>query len=325
MEIKGWLLKELPEWADEVPYQIKAIAVKDACDAVKAAKRKAKKTGKFQNVKFRTRKNPNQAVYVPKSAIRNGNIYKTVSGAMYSSEPIENVEYDCRLTLQSGRYYVSVPAERKIFVPDNQRAGIVALDPGVRTFLTFYTETEVGKIGSGDFGGIYRLCNHLDRLMSKISKATGQQKRRMKKAAARLRWRIRDLISEIHHKSATWLCKTFDAIVIPPFEIQQMVTKLRSKTARSMLTWAHFRFRQILDNTAEIFSSRVVEQNEAYTSKTCSACGQIHNIGSKKTLNCSCGVAIDRDENGARGIFLRALGDTPSLKNYLQCAFVNER
>ena len=219
---------------------------------------------------------------------------------------------------------LSIPTERKILIPDNQRGGIVALDPGVRTFLTFYTETEVGKIGAGDFGGIYRLCRHLDQLISKISKAKCRQKYRMKKAAARLRWRIKDLITEIHHKSATWLCKTFDVVVIPPFETQQMVSRLRNKTARAMLTWAHFRFRQILDNTAEIFSTRIVEQNEAYTSKTCSACGQLHKIGSKKRMNCSCGAVIDRDENGARGIFLRALGDSPSLKSYLQCAFVNE-
>ncbi len=161
--------------------------------------------------------------------------------------------------------------------------------------------------------------------MSKISKAKARQKYRMKKAAARLRWRIKDLISEIHHKAATWLCKTVDVVVIPPFETHRMVSKLRSKTASAMLTWAHFRFRRILDNTAEILSTRLVEQDEAYTSKTCSACGQIHKIGSKKTMNCSCGAVLDRDENGARGIFLRALGDSPSLESYLLCAFVDER
>ena len=323
MEIKLWLLKELPEWAQEIPYQIKAIAIRDACLAVKAAKLKSIKTGQPQQVKFRSRKDPDQVVYVPSSAVKNGSVYRTLTGDLYASEPIENIEHDCRLLLQSGRYFLTVPQKRALLVPENQRAGIVALDPGVRTFLTFYSETETGTIGAGDFGGIFRLCYELDELMSKISKAKSRQKRRLKKAAERLRWKIKDLISEIHHKSATWLCKTFDVVVIPPFETSQMVTKLRSKTARSMLTWAHYRFRQILNNTAEIFSTQIVEQCEAYTSKTCSACGFVHNIGSKKTMSCSCGSTMDRDINGARGIFLRALGDHPWLKSHLQFAFVD--
>jgi len=46
--------------------------------------------------------------------------------------------------------------------------------------------------------------------------------------------------------------------------------------------------------------------NEAYTSKTCSYCGKQQNIGSKKVMKCSyCGTSVDRDYNGARGIFLK--------------------
>ena len=60
---------------------------------------------------------------------------------------------------------------------------------------------------------------------------------------------------------------------------------------------------------------KVIIVNEAYTSKTCSACGLIHKIGSKSVLKCECGLTIDRDLNGARGIFLKnlslALDDTP--------------
>ena len=323
MKIKGWLLKELPDWAKEIPYQIKAIAIRDACIAVKNAKKKFKETGKPQRVSYKSRKDPNQSVFIPKSAIRNGSIYITSTGDLFSSEEIDDADFDCRLVFQSGRYFLVMPEERKILVPENQRDGIVALDPGVRAFLTYYSEISAGKIGSEDFGRICRLCYYLDELQSKISKAKSRKKKRLKKAAAKLRWRIKDLISEIHHKAATWLCKTFDTIVIPPFETSQMVSKLRSKTARAMLTWAHFRFRQILDNTAEIYSAKIVEQCEAYTSKTCSACGNIQNIGSKKVLKCSCGVQLDRDINGARGIFLRALGDLPSLKCELQSAIVS--
>jgi len=36
----------------------------------------------------------------------------------------------------------------------------------------------------------------------------------------------------------------------------------------------------------------VIECNEAYTSKTCSYCGKMHKIGSKKTMKCDCGAKV---------------------------------
>jgi len=76
-----------------------------------------------------------------------------------------------------------------------------------------------------------------------------------------------------------------------------------------MLGLAHYKFKVRLKALAQKYGSQVFDTNEAYTSKTCSACGKIHNIGSNKIMSCSCGNIMDRDINGARGIFLRALRD----------------
>ena len=55
--------------------------------------------------------------------------------------------------------------------------------------------------------------------------------------------------------------------------------------------------------------------NEAYTSKTCSWSGEIiQNLGGRKVIIGSDGVWLERDTNGARGILLRASGDTPALR-----------
>lgn len=111
-------------------------------------------------------------------------------------------------------------------------------------------------------------------------------------------------------------CKNFETIFIPIFETSQMAKrskrKITSKTARSMLTFAHYRFKQFLKAKAEEYGCKVVEVSEAYTSKTCSYCGTMQEIGSKKILQCKgCGAVVDRDLNGARGIYLRALGTSP--------------
>ena len=61
---------------------------------------------------------------------------------------------------------------------------------------------------------------------------------------------------------------------------------------------------------AEELGVHVIIQNEAYTSKTCSYCGNVQKIGGSEMYKCqSCGAVMDRDENGAWGIFLRALLD----------------
>ena len=54
--------------------------------------------------------------------------------------------------------------------------------------------------------------------------------------------------------------------------------------------------------------------NEAYTSKTCSWSGEIiASLGGRKAIAGSEGIRMNRGTNGARGIFLRALGGTPAL------------
>ena len=65
--------------------------------------------------------------------------------------------------------------------------------------------------------------------------------------------------------------------------------------------------------------------NEAYTSKTVSWTGEIiPNLGGRKVVRDRSGREMDRDINGARGNFLRALADTPALHVSVQ-EFVGDR
>ena len=301
-EIKTGLIHTLPDWAKEVPYQIKSIAIKDACDAVKNAKLKFKQTGKIQQVKFRSRKRADFNIFIPKSALKEAGFYCTLTGIINLREKIGEVKYDCRVIMENGRYFVIKPEDRAVKRSDNQRLPVVALDPGVRTFQTMYSNELVAKVGNSDFSRIYRLCYLLDSLYSKRKKeSTNKYNGKLK----RIRWKIKDLISEIHHKLALFLVKTYEIILIPSFETSNMVTKLNSKVARAMLGWSHYRFKQFLKNKAAEYSCNIIEVNESYTSKTCTNCGKQQNIGSKKIMKCSCGTELDRDLNGARNVFLK--------------------
>ena len=97
--------------------------------------------------------------------------------------------------------------------------------------------------------------------------------------------------------------------------------KIRSKTVRNLLTFSHYRFKEFLKHKAQETGKIVVDVCEAYTSKTVSWTGELVNIGGSKRIKSKVdGRTMDRDINGARGIFLRALGDTPWLRNQLALA-----
>ncbi|GIW89685.1 MAG: hypothetical protein KatS3mg109_0117 [Pirellulaceae bacterium] len=185
----------------------------------------------------------------------------------------------------------------------------MTLDPGIRSFVTYYSEETHGSIGAGAFTRVVRLCHAMDDLISRMSKAKAKKRGRMKKALKRLRWKVKDLVDEIHKKVAHFLVARFDAIFLPTFETSEMAVKakrkIRAKTVRSMLTFAFFRFRQTLVHMAERYGAEVRIVSEAYTSKTCSYCGNVQKIGGSKRFRCkNCQVDVDRDFNGARGIFL---------------------
>src|SRR5437588_149821 len=98
-----------------------------------------------------------------------------------------------------------------------------------------------------------------------------------------MRRKIVRLQNEIHRRAITFFVHEFDAIFIPPFEVSSMVNrktqKITRRTVRNMLCWAHFRFKQHLMLKAEETGVHVIIQNEAYTLKTCSWCGNIQAIG----------------------------------------------
>ncbi|MGK7928274.1 MAG: RNA-guided endonuclease InsQ/TnpB family protein [Spirulina sp.] len=334
-KIKGGILKSLPDWSKSIPFQIKSIAIRDACIAVRGAKKKYKETGEIQKVKFRSRKKPVQSCYIPSSAVTEKGIYWTILGEIGYAENLPKEHGDCRIVVHQGCYYLCLSREeqqektelRLRSVTENQ-GRVVALDPGVRNFLTFFSENSYGWIASDDIGRIQRLCYHLDDLISRSTKAQSKKKQRMRKAASRIRLKIRHFVDELHHKVARFLVDNFDVILLPTFEVSQMVLKssrkIRAKSVRQLLSWSHYRFECFLKHKAKEAGKMVLDVNEAYTSKTVSWTGEIiPNLGGRKIIKGSDGLKMDRDLNGARGIFLRALVDTPSLKDCLSECIVS--
>lgn len=337
--IKTEIIHAVPERLKDAPYQVKSIGVRDACRAMSAVKRRNRAlgpglpAGQYHQLRFRSRKAPRQGCFIPASAITESGAYYTILGKLRMSERLPGDCGDSRLTRHNGQYHlvVTMPAQRRV---SETQARVVALDPGIRSFLTWFSETDAGHIATGAFGRIQRLCAHLDALLSRAKLERRRLAKRKKyQAASRMRVRIINLVDELHHQAARWLVDHFDVILLPTFETSDMARrnarKLRSKSVRSLLTYAHYRFQRFLAWKAWQSGKDVLLVNEAYTSKTCSWSGEIiPNLGGRRVIAGSDGLLVDRDINGARGIFLRALGDTPALRDSAQeyignCAVVS--
>ena len=101
--------------------------------------------------------------------------------------------------------------------------------------------------GAKDVDRIYCLCYTLDKLQSKWPQKSVRHPSctRMRKVAARIRLKIRNLVDNLHKHLAKWLCENYEVVLLPTFETSQMLRRgqrrIRSKTAHAMATWSHYR------------------------------------------------------------------------------------
>ena len=323
IEVKGWMnmstlvLHSLTEdYIKAVPFQIKKIAVKDSYTSWMTNCKKTKKSGKPFKLHYKSRKNPVQSCYIPKSAVSESGIYHTISGKLKFSERefLKNDICACRLINDHGRWYLSVPQKIKTTTTDNQ-GGIVALDPGVRNFLTYFSEDgRFGWFGVHAFDRILNINLKRDRLLSKIALTKDKIKKlKLKRTLNRTYHRMQDLVDELHWQCINYLVHNISVIVFPPFEVKGMTKKgrrLHKSVVRSMLSLRFFDFKERLKQKCKECGVMYVEQNESYTSKTNSFTGElITNLGGKEWFMYD-GIKVHRDLNGARNILIRAMRDS---------------
>lgn len=326
------------KWLLETPKEVRYSAIVDLVQGYKLnlEKRKTDKNFNFE-MKFRKKKE-NQSLTIPYTAIKHWDVEKGdmkmyprfLKNALgfYCRNAPEEINHDCKLILDKlGRFYLCVPivkkCENQAFLDNgNNKEGWCSLDPGIRTFMTLYSPTPNScyQIGKNDIGRVYRLCIHLDKLLSKKSTS------KVENAANRLRQRIHNLVDDVHWKTIHFLKKSFKNIIIPPFEVSNMIKKINrkigKKSVRQMLTWRHYAFRQrLLMSLKEEDDTKVHVLGEEYTSKTCTCCMNInYSLGGAKTYKCKkCKVVLDRDVNGARNIFLKNVFLDKSANEELLC------
>jgi putative transposase len=107
-------------------------------------------------------------------------------------------------------------------------------------------------------------------------------------------------------KLARCVIQSNDLVAYEDLNVRNMVRNHRLAKSISDAGWTQFR--EWLEYFALLFGKEVVAVPPNYTSQDCSNCGQrVKKSLSARTHVCSCGTVLDRDENAAKNILIKAL------------------
>ena len=222
-----------PEW-DSVPYQVKRTAVRDACRHEpcqpnsrptsrpstwnsRTARHTAREPTKSSpNSATAAGQNPKQSCYIPDDAVTEHGVYHTMLGPLRMAEAIPAEHKECRLVQERGRYWLIVPYPAQCDIETPSGDGVVALDPGVRTFLTYFSETDCGKLGHHAFGASSgSATGSTTSSVVPPRHPTDASVGKCACAQARMRQKITNLVDELHWQLARWLTSNYRIILLP--------------------------------------------------------------------------------------------------------------
>ena len=262
-----------------------------------------KKAIKFDTLQVFTRRNKD------KFRVRKRDLEKLKEGS------------DCTVTClktKPGKWYFCIPREKVAKDPpiyETPPYKSVFLDPGVRTFQTFYSPDGVcGKIGDQFCNQFIKpITNRIDHLESvRGTTDTWKSRAHLRNRLFKLRDKVKNRIQDLHWKTCKFLCDGFETIFLPEFRTSEMVEKtpkrvISRKTVRQMLELSHCEFRNKLVYYAKTKHRELVLVSEEYTTKTCGLCGKINDVQGATQYKCPCGYEMDRDFHGARNICIKML------------------
>lgn len=308
------------KWMSCIPYDTRQLAIKNFIGSYKSSLELKKKgyIKKFE-MKYLTKKERHDIFFVNKNALTND--YKIFQRKLKTphlnfrkrmkKSLLKKSDGDFPVIRDScGRYYLCIVQKvNNISKNIKSKDELVALDPGVRTFQTYFSQQECGTIGDNTNGEIRKINTRIDKLEALKPSLSAKTRYNIKRRCLLLRSKITNKVNDLHWKTASFLTNRYKVIFLPNFRVKQMCMKSNNKkTNREMCNLAHYKFKERLKYKAKLNNCQVIECCESYTSKTCTKCGMLNNVGSKKVYKCeNCECHIDRDLNGARNIFIRCL------------------
>ena len=336
----------------ETPKEIRAYAVKEyATNKTNAEKQYKKKLNSeewkrvnIKNYKQKNIKNPEltfkrkkdeQSITINKNSVcikeRKIVIYPTLFGKTpldlikrsnrdkRLNNILDNVLYhDIKIIrTNTNKYYICMTDDiiKKDFKSDlTKDIKICAIDPGVRTFATVYSENEILELGSNMNDKLGILINERKNKFNEYKISIKHKKTNLNNYTnARQEYRlinekIKNKINDFHYKMITKLMD-YSIIFIPKLNVNRLlIGDLTVKTKQMLKIESHSLMLKRLKDKSEEKGTKIEVITEFMTTKTCSNCFEINDPKKEKIYNCIyCGFVQDRDINASKNIYLQQI------------------
>ena len=287
-----------------------------------------------------------QSILIPLKSINEKGIFTSLLGDMNGFENIniDNINGDSRLIFDkiTNKFFLKCPQYFNLKQVSNRKE-IVALDPGEKIFMTYYSLNDSGMIGFNIKNKILKYESKIRKLQREMSKKLSIKKikiyKKIKLKLNKYYKKIKNIVKELHNKTALYLVNNYNRILLPSFNTSNMVKCIGKKYIKNKLEelktasketkkkeitkmykikrlakrvkfvlnqLSHYKFKQHLANKCNEYGCELKIVTEEYTSQCCSRCGILSDKYTNRLKTClSCKLSIDRDLNGSRNILIK--------------------
>lgn len=305
----------------QTPKDVRTCAVKRCCDAFKTGFSNLKNGNiKHFKMKFKKKSEKRQTVELSKKNISISNNKIKILPTIFKDECYLQVSKNNAKQLKGfkitnnvdiirfkNQYYIHFCVQTKI--EEEQKESLIAtgIDLGIRTFATCYSnnittnETFITEY-EHDNNKLKSLNQKIDNLKCKRNK-----KRVRKRLFNKTEKQKEDLVDKLHWDFINHVLKHNDVLYVGDIKSHDIVNGGKNKILnRCFNDLKFFVLKQRLIYKAGLKNKKVIYVKEHYTTKTCSCCGQLNNVGCSKTFNCkNCKLETGRDMNASKNIMMR--------------------
>jgi putative transposase len=220
--------------------------------------------------------------------------------------PIEGTVKTCTIRRAStGKWFVSFVCELDEIPVPQPVEPVTGIDMGLENFATHDT----GEVIENPrfFRTEEKTLGKAQRKLIAAKKGTSERTKR-RKVVARIHERITNKRHNFVYQASRKIIDSYNTICVEDLSINEMKKNGFRGLNKSISDAAWRSFLNILVFKAAWAGKQVIQVNPAYTSQTCSRCGERHKLTlSQRIFHCpSCDLSLHRDQNAAVNIL--ALG-----------------
>ena len=231
-------------------------------------------------------------------------------GKILKSNPLVNYKKInstiCTIQYKNGNFYMLVKKklETKNRIHPIKEQKLTSLDAGHRTYFTCLTKKSLIEIGNGIDKKIKKKLVKMDNIK------TSSKVKHKRKYLLKHEKHMANYINNIHWQIISYLTTNFNHILLGNYSTKSMVESdnIPKMNKRIGTNLRFYQFRQKLTYKCLLKGCKLNIVDEFNTTKSCSNCSKINNIGGSKEYLCKgCNKKYPRDVNSTKNILLRAI------------------